>query len=71
MSEQEHEHDVRTTKRRELSAEAGRMAISELVGGDHGIESDSASEIAAANQTRDELGGFRELCGKRKWRPRL
>ncbi|KAG2755818.1 hypothetical protein P692DRAFT_20888414 [Suillus brevipes Sb2] len=65
MSEQEHEHDVRATKRRKLSTKAGRMAISGLVGGDHGIESDSASEKAAASQTRDELGGFRELCGER------
>ncbi|KAG2737393.1 hypothetical protein P692DRAFT_20842453, partial [Suillus brevipes Sb2] len=59
----EHDHVVRATKRRKLSTKAGRMAISGLVGGDHGIESDSASEKL--------LGGFRELCGKRKWRPRL
>ncbi|KIK35789.1 hypothetical protein CY34DRAFT_811889 [Suillus luteus UH-Slu-Lm8-n1] len=34
---------------------AGGMAITGLIG-DYGIESDSASEKAAANQTRDELG---------------
>ncbi|KIK39427.1 hypothetical protein CY34DRAFT_89242 [Suillus luteus UH-Slu-Lm8-n1] len=57
MSEQEHEHDVRAMKRRKLSAKAGRMAISGLVG-DYGSESDSASEKAAASQTRDELGAL-------------
>jgi hypothetical protein len=51
--EHEHEHDVRAMKRRKLSTKARRMAISGLVG-DYGIESDSASEKAAASQTRDE-----------------
>ncbi|KIK41022.1 hypothetical protein CY34DRAFT_13323 [Suillus luteus UH-Slu-Lm8-n1] len=54
MSEQEHEHGVRAMKRRKLSTKAGRMAISGLVG-NYGSESDSASEKAAASQTRDDL----------------
>ncbi|KAG1773914.1 hypothetical protein EDD22DRAFT_857105, partial [Suillus occidentalis] len=57
MSEHEHEHDVRDMKRRRLSAEAGRVAISGLLG-DYRIASDSASEKAAASQTRDELGAL-------------
>ncbi|KIK35777.1 hypothetical protein CY34DRAFT_811872, partial [Suillus luteus UH-Slu-Lm8-n1] len=50
VSEHEHEHDVRAMKRRKLSAEAGRMAISVLVS-DYRIET-------AASQTRDELGAL-------------
>ncbi|KAG2339899.1 hypothetical protein BDR05DRAFT_891068 [Suillus weaverae] len=53
----EHEDDVRAIKRRKLSAKAGRKAISGLVG-DYGSESESASEKAAASQTRDELGAL-------------
>ncbi|KAG2158899.1 uncharacterized protein EDB93DRAFT_430239 [Suillus bovinus] len=53
----EHEHDVRAMKRRKLSTKAGRKTISGLVG-DYGSECESASEKAAARQTRDELGAL-------------